>query len=165
MSDYFMEEANETAKKRARALRLLAELAMPICQAASEFDGRVYNKRFANRIRELTDGKAYAKNTGYSILIAGYSGPYTGGNVTLMQVGLTKLKDEKRISAQLFADSAIEYKHKLLKQADEIIEYMDMVPEIRSHVDRAMSELNDYLGKIPSDIHDIYRIPYVLRTA
>ncbi len=161
----FMENANIVAQTRIQNLRKLAELATPICQAACEFDGKVFNKRFTDRVKELTGSLAYVKDTGTSIQITGGMHMYSNDTAMLMSVPRKDLKDGKRISAQLFSDSAIKQKHLILKRADEIEEYMSKVPEIRKHIDEAKDELNKYLDEIPSDIHDIYRIPYVLRTA
>lgn len=162
--NYFIDDANERAMTRVRGLRELADLAMPICQAASEFDKKVFNKRFIDRVRELTNGRARVSNTGYSIQITGYIVPSASETATLMTVSLLKLQDGKRISAQLFSDSTIECKHALLKRADDLEEYVEKAPDVREHYETLYRELEEYLDSIPSDVHDIYRIPYRLRT-
>lgn len=161
----FMEDANERAMTRVRGLRELADLAMSLCQAASEFDKKVFNKRFVDRVRELTNGRARVSNTGYCIQITGYIVPSANETATLMTVSLLKLQDGKRISAQLFSDSIIERKHALLQRADDLEAYIEKVPEVKEHYETLHRELEEYLDSIPSDVHDIYRFPYRLRTA
>ncbi len=153
----FYINADNNADSLVAEYRRLAALTDIIEVVAKEFDGLVYNKRFAERISEISDGIIYAEhpsNDIVNILTRGkiHSYPFA----TLASVVLT---DGNRVSAQDFIAKANEVKQMYLKKAQDIEDYKIAAREMSEEIQEKLEALQNCLALIPVDIRQLYKIP------
>ena len=156
-----IEEKEKAARRKAEEYRKAAGHIPAVMRVVREFDGKVYNCRFGKALEEATGGEVHANKTAYTVEIFTYAQGYS--SIDLATVRTADLTDGKRIPAEKLLQSARERREGLLKKASEIEAMMDQAPHIREYFEEMRKKLQDFSNRLPSEIKDIYGIPYCVR--
>lgn len=158
-----IETANKKAQQRIDNLRSAADMATKITKVIEQFDGKVYNCRFDKALKEAVGNRIRTEKR-YTLL-AIYTWPDTSyDSITIATLDISDMQDGKRINAEKLIESTRKYREDLLRKAYEIETGMTFAPQIQDYIRQSIDKLNKYLDTIPSDIRDIYGLPWSVRT-
>ena len=157
----FYDEESRLAgcQKTAEANREAAALFPEMRKVFEQFDGKVFNCRLENALREATGRRVFVKKCDYSIEVYTYLNDYRGNSwYTLAFVKCELLKDGKRIPAAAFIESAREYREKHLKEAAQMDEAPETAPELVQHIKYFIDQANKLIDSLPYSVRDMYGI-------
>lgn len=158
-----IEEATKTAVQRVEMYRSAAALIPAAVKVIDQFDGKVYNCRFdkalAAAVPRLRAEKRYNTLAIYTYPEHNYSRAFT-----LADVKFEDMPDGKRISADKLRESARAHRENLLRTAYEIETSIETMPQTMAYYQETVDKMNDFLKRIPSEIRDMYGLPYCIRT-
>lgn len=151
---------NEKVQSIIDGYRNAAALLPIIRRICLQFDGKVFNKRMREALRE-----AVKSETGLNLCWDTYreyskgqcAYVYNGGRYcsqhTVLQV---VLNDEKRLDAAKSIEDAAKKREKLLTEAAEIEEVESNMPQIREQLDYVEKLQRKLLDGIPYVLKDVY---------
>lgn len=144
---YSEKERDKAAQKLLNANREAANMYAIIKPVLMKFDGKVYNKRLDKALNEVSENCIHSKIEFNHIRIYLY---YNNEIFTLSSVSMDQLKDNKRINAELFLDSAREYREEHLKEAHEIQKAIEQHETIEERIKALEKQLKAITEQIDS---------------
>ena len=157
-----MENKAGALKARIRSYREAAAQAPTVIKVLKQFDKKVYNVKLDRAMMEATENKIRVfEHYGYVEIYALYSDSYC--HITLARFDKSKLEN-RRLDAETLITQVREHRERLLKDAYELETYIDQAEQIKAYINSTVEKINSYCQSLPSDIRDIYKIPYCVRT-
>lgn len=125
-----------------------------------QFDGKVYNKRFDDAIREATNHKAYVYRNSYNRdwIDIYFNNPFGYGNCTLLSFKLSELPEGKRIDAYELSKKLNEKRESILKNAYAIESAIEEAPETLERLQNLIDLINQIVQPLPSEFVDAYSL-------
>ena len=162
---YGSKEAQEKeARERAAEYREAAGFFPAVVKVLNAFAGKVYNCKLDKETRAATNNKVraeykyncitlYTWNRGRQTTIASYK-PEESDKTPAGKV---------RINAAALIASARECREKSLKEAAEIENAIETAPQVLEYIKQCKEKLEALTRRFPSEIRDIYNLPYSIR--
>lgn len=150
------EDRDRAARNIIADKREMAALFAAIRPIIQDFDGRVYNCRFDRALKEIITEKHIYSSKKYNHLYIEAHGSNSNRWYTLASIRLDELTDGKRIPADLFIQSAREYREKWLKEAASLERNIDSIDTIQQQIKIISAQLNALLQPLDYTTRDIY---------
>lgn len=154
------EEQIKSAYKKAAAYRAAASYLPAIRPVFQAFDGKVLNCRFSQALHDATGHHFSVEKSfdGKIVFIYYYD---CGHTFTIAKMPTEKMKDNKRINAEVLLESAREYREQHLRRAYEIEKAAEGINLTLSQIEDMKNQLNSIIDHLPAEIKDICRIQRV----
>lgn len=170
------EDRSKAIRAEVERLRAAAGQIAKVKRIIKEFDGKIYNCRFDEAIKALSDESNYfyccnhygwfyihhCYNHNYrdTTLLAGYSCK-AQDKKQYMTVDSNKIfTDNKRIIADRMIEILNEKYNALLKQAADLERSLDEVQQVIQQVEHLQKMINGIIGSLPDFTIDTYNIKY-----
>lgn len=147
---------DEAIAAKVKTKRDAAALFPIIRDATLAFDGKVYNCRFENALRE-SGNYIFTEKTKYYFEIYLYD---RGNRIVLAHISIDDMPDGKRIPADLIVKSAREKRESLLREAAQIERDAAQADMFKQQLEYFREQLEKIRDSIHSDVRDIYNLDY-----
>ena len=141
--------------------RAAAALFPIIREVAGDFDGKVFNCRFENALREHSS-RIFVKKRYKWLEITTYGKNYSE-IFLLAQINLDDMPDGKRMPAALIIEDARERREKLLREAAETEAALATAPLLKKQLESMKKQLETMMDTIPYAIRENYNLNYYMR--
>lgn len=158
MNYYNTEERQKELAEHVKFLRDIASLYPLIAPIIRHYDGKMFNIRFKNALKEadIGDFHVFAEKRLKYIEIYVYN---RGAQYTLAQCTVDDMPDGKRIPADVLLNSARERRSALLKTAYDI-ENVD-IDRVLSQLNGLKDTYNRLRDSLPYKLQDVYGIKHL----
>lgn len=158
-----IEDANNEAHRRASNYRTAAGYTNKVAEVVKKFDGKVYNCRLENALKEATENRIFCSKNQYLLEIYTYPEKGYSYRVGLASIKADDLKEGKRIPADKIIKSLKEHREELLRKAYEIESHIDEMEQVKAYIQQTKDKLESYCRSFNTDLRDIYGLPYCVR--
>ena len=154
MGYYTREDQDKAIKAYIDDLQEAVNLFTAVRDVVQEFDGKVFNCRFEKALQDKSERRIYAKKEHSRINIYIYTTPDI---YTLASVQIKDMKDGKRINADLFLESARQYRDERLKEISEARKAAENIDQIKSQIKQLENAIYAITGTVKSyRVKEIY---------
>lgn len=166
------EKAKEHVLSRASALRAAADFLPTLRRIAEEYDGKCYNRRFENALRDAASGsplfpyvkKGCSGGVNYIMITCHYTSPdghcNYGESYTISGADLI---DGKRIDCKSLMEVARVQREHHLRDAAELEESLSHVDEWKTQLEYLKRQIDTIVNRIPSSTADAFDLRYSVR--
>lgn len=153
-----MIDRNKEITKRIDEKRHVAGLFPKIRKIIQEYDGKCYDKRFPELIRERTGERVFAQN------LQNYYAVYVYGegcrSYTLFRIEKTTDGRKPRINATAAIAEYSKNREVWLQQAADLEKGAEIAPMIKEQITELLKKINVLGGSIPYEIAEMYNIKH-----
>ena len=167
---YTREDAKKELAKEAQALRSAASNIYRIKKVVSAYNGKVYNCRFNEAIKQLCNDKIriYSNVNYYGYFVLDFYDKETNKTVNLIYTKKATKDSEtelfttaKRIKAESFIDSLNAKYAELLKRATEIEQATAGIENTLQQLQSLKKSINHIISCLPAEVTNIYNLKHL----
>lgn len=155
---YDKERGDQAILKEIEARRKAAALFPIIREVVTRFDGKVFNCRLENALREY--GRIWCRKRMDWLEITADCGENYRYCYMLAQIRIDAMPDGKRIPADLIIESARQKRAEHLKRAAEAEESMKEIETHQKHMEYLLNQFEKLRDSIPYNVREAYGLDF-----
>lgn len=151
----YRETAAKCAARSIKEKREAAAMFPALCEVIRAFDGKIYNKRLDNAIRERLGRSVFTQNKQGAYNSALWVYVYTDSHDTITLLWIN-IPDDKRINANDFIDCAKNTRDNLLKEAAHTEQIIPTIETRKTQIEYIKNLLSGVLDDLTYEEKDIF---------